>query len=91
MYWAKNAEPDVDVSALAASHYHLLTGAYPREFPTGRDPWLVVLQDKVDPIRRRNASIPKALAEVIDHAVQDRPEIGFKTALALKQALESVL
>jgi hypothetical protein len=87
----KYAQPEVDVWALAASLYQLLTGASPHDFPRGREPWLVILQEEVVPIRKRNASIPKRLAEVIDHAVQDRPEIGFKTALAFKQALESVL
>jgi len=87
----KYAQPEVDVWALGASLYQLLTGAFPHDFPPGRDPWLVLLQSEVVPIQKRNSAIPKRLAEVIDHAVQDRPEIGFKTALELKQALESVL
>jgi len=87
----KYAKPDVDVWAMAATLYHLLTGAYPRDFPKGRDPWSVVLETQPQPILQRDPTLPKPLAEVIDHALQDQPEIGFKTALEFKQALENVL
>ena len=41
----------MDVWAAAASLYHMLTGAYPRDFPSGKDPWQVVLQTGAVPIR----------------------------------------
>jgi serine/threonine-protein kinase len=87
----KYAKPEVDVWAMAASLYQLLTGAFPREFPKGKDPWMQVLQTDAVPIRQRNKAIPKRVALVIDQALVDRPEIGFKTALAFKQALEGAL
>jgi serine/threonine protein kinase len=87
----KYAQPAVDVWAMAASLYHLLTGTVPRDFAPGRDPWLVVLQSQAVPIRQRRATIPKRLAEVIDHALEDQPEIGFKTVATFKQALEGAL
>jgi hypothetical protein len=43
------------------------------------------------PIHRRIPAIPKRLAEVLDHALRDRPEIGFKTAVEFQQALEGAL
>jgi serine/threonine-protein kinase len=85
------AQPEVDVWAMAASLYFLLTGAVPRDFRKGADPWFTVLQTDAVPIRRRNASIPQRLAEVIDHALIDRPGIPFKTATDFKRALEDVL
>jgi serine/threonine protein kinase len=34
----KYAKPDVDVWAMAASLYFMLTARYPRDFPKGQDP-----------------------------------------------------
>ena len=87
----KYARPAVDVWAMAASLYELLTNAVPRDFPDGCEPFLIVLQHDAVPIRQRNPKLPPRLAEVIDHALRDRPEIGFQTALEFKQALEGVL
>jgi eukaryotic-like serine/threonine-protein kinase len=83
----KYARPSVDVWAMAASLYQLLTGAVPRDFPDGCEPFLVVLHQDAVPIRQRNPKIPPRLAEVIDHALRDQPEIGFQTVLEFKQAL----
>jgi serine/threonine protein kinase len=88
----KYARPEVDVWAAAASLYWMLTGGQPpRDFPRGKDHWQVVLQDDPVPIRKRLPALPKKLADVIDQAVRDRPEIPFKTAADLKRALERVL
>ncbi|MCY7275750.1 MAG: serine/threonine-protein kinase [Phormidesmis sp. CAN_BIN44] len=86
----KYAQPEVDLWATAATLYSMLTGTYPREFNRG-DPYLVVLQTNAVPIRQRNASIPKRLAEVIDLALVDKPKICFQSAAALKQELLAVL
>ncbi|HAG81306.1 MAG TPA: serine/threonine protein kinase [Cyanobacteria bacterium UBA12227] len=86
----KYAKPEVDVWAVAACLYYMLTGTVPRNF-THQDPFLVVLQINPVPIRERNASIPKPLAEVIDLALVDHPNLHFKNAGAFKRALESVL
>lgn len=87
------ATPEVDVWSAAASLYYLLTGHPPRDFsnePTKR--WLWVVSNKpAVPIRQREATIPPALAEVIDHALDDRDSLQFSSAAALKRALESVL
>jgi serine/threonine-protein kinase len=87
----KYARPEVDVWAIAASLYYLLTGSYPRDFPVGVDWWRVVLESNAVPIRKRNPSVPNRLAEVIDHALVDKPAIPFKTAAEFKRALESAL
>ncbi|MEQ9624298.1 protein kinase domain-containing protein [Coleofasciculus chthonoplastes] len=81
----KYAKPEVDVWAIAASLYYMLTSTFPRTFIG--DPFLAVLKTNALPIRNRNASIPKPLAEVIDLALVDKPEIYFQTASDFKQAL----
>lgn len=82
----KYAQPEVDIWATAACLYYMLTGTFPRNF-TGGDPFLVVLQTDPVPIRQRDAAIPKPLAEVIDLALVEKPEIYFKSAMEFKQAL----
>ncbi|MEV5753735.1 hypothetical protein AB0L00_38445 [Actinoallomurus sp. NPDC052308] len=67
------ASPAVDTWALAACLYQVTTGHWPREFPRGEDPWRVVLETPATPIRRHDPGIPRAIAEVIDHALQERP------------------
>ncbi|KAB8330985.1 protein kinase [Scytonema tolypothrichoides VB-61278] len=94
----KYAKPEVDIWATAASLYFMLTGAYPRNF-VGSDPFLAVLQTNAVPIRdrlrrgeaERDASIPEQLAQLIDQALVDKPEIHFKSAAGFKQALLSVM
>ena len=85
----KYAKPEVDIWAAAASLYYMLTGYYPRDF-SGNDIFLAILRNKPIPIRQRDANIPPKLAEIIDLALIEEPEIYFKTAKAFKQALLSV-
>ncbi|NJO39172.1 MAG: protein kinase [Cyanobacteria bacterium CRU_2_1] len=85
----KYIRPDIDIWAAAACLYYMLTGAYPRDFGD-RDPYLVLLQTEPIAIRDRDASIPKQLAELIDLALVDAPEIFFKNATAFKRALKSI-
>ncbi len=62
---------------------------FPRDF-TGKDIFLEVLRNKPIPISDRNTNIPHKIAEVIDLALIEEPEIYFKSAKAFKQALLSV-
>jgi eukaryotic-like serine/threonine-protein kinase len=81
----KHQLPEIDVWATAACLYNMLTGYFPRDF-TG-DPWLSVLQNKPVPILKRHHGIPTKLAQVIDLALQEKPQIYFQTAAEFKQAL----
>jgi hypothetical protein len=87
----REATPAVDVWAAAACLYRMLTGVLPRDFPAGRDPWQAVLQDPAVPVRRRDPSIPRDLAEVIDRALRDNPEIGIQHATELRDILQTHL
>ncbi len=79
------AGPEVDVWAVAACLYLMLTGATPRDFPAGRDPIAVVLREPVVPVRDRLASVPPRLAAVLDEALAEHPAIT--TAAGLARAL----
>jgi hypothetical protein len=85
------ATPEVDVWSAAATLYYLLTGQPPRDF-SGEPPerWLWVVSTKAPvPIRQREPSVPPRLAEVIDQALDDREALHFRSAAALRQAMES--
>lgn len=83
----KYAKPEVDVWALAATFYNLLTGQFPRTFSPGQDPWMTVLQTNPVPIRERDPALPPRLAEVIDAALKDRSGPAFTSAISLKEAI----
>jgi eukaryotic-like serine/threonine-protein kinase len=86
----KYSKPEVDIWATAACLYYMLTYNYPRDFSDpSKEPFRLVLETNAVPIRQRNPSIPKPLAEVIDYALIDQPAISFKTAAEFRQALES--
>ncbi|MBI5815970.1 MAG: protein kinase [Nitrospinae bacterium] len=87
----KYAKPDVDVWAIAATLYSMMTGSVPRDFPRGKDPWQIVLQNKAVPIRDRNPNVPEKLAKVIDMALIDQPDMTFKSAVQLKKAIEEAV
>ncbi|MCC5665776.1 hypothetical protein LC653_18070 [Nostoc sp. CHAB 5784] len=85
----KYALPEVDIWAVAACLYNMLTGCFPRNF-TG-DPFVAVLENNPISIRQRDATIMQPLAQVIDLALVDKPEIHFKSAAEFKQALLNTL
>ncbi|MEA5509087.1 protein kinase [Crocosphaera sp. UHCC 0190] len=86
----KYVQPEVDIWAVAATLYNMLTGCYPRDLDN-KDPFLAILQDLPIPIRQRNVNIPQGLADIIDLALQDNPQLHFKEAIAFKKALLDVV
>ena len=85
------ASPPVDVWAAAASYYNMLTGFLTRDFSARKHSLNVIVSEKVKPIRERDECLPSALAEVIDYALIEEPQIGFGTASAFRKALLDVL
>jgi WD40 repeat protein/serine/threonine protein kinase/pSer/pThr/pTyr-binding forkhead associated (FHA) protein len=86
----KYADAEVDVWAIVACLYYMITGTYPRDFGSGKDPYLVLLQTDPISISKRATTLPQPLANLIDQALIDNPKILFKTAAAFKQALKEV-
>ena len=87
----KYVKPDVDVWATAATLYYMLTKMYPRNLIGNADPMLEILTKLPVPIRQRNASITQPLADLIDQALIDNPELHFKSAISFKQALSHLV
>ena len=76
------AKPEVDVWSSAATFYYMLTGVPPRDFMGGLY--------GVVPIRDRDPRIPVQLADIIDKALEEVPEIRIKKAMELKNNIEAV-
>ena len=87
----KYAKPEVDVWAAAASYYNMLTGEFPKNFRRGVNPWQIIVTESVVPIRQRNSQVPERLAQVIDRALVERPEIGCRSAAELRKNIIAVL
>jgi len=86
----KYSQPEVDVWATAATLYYMLTGNFPRQFTTN-DPLHDILKNPPTPIRQHSPSLPKKLADLIDFALQENPEIRLKTAKDFKEALLNLI
>lgn len=87
----KFSKPEVDLWAAAATFYKMVTGKYPRKYKKDSDPWLTTLKMPVIPIREYDASIPKELADVIDKALIEKPELFYKSASQFKKDLLKVI
>jgi serine/threonine protein kinase len=83
----KYARPEADVWASAACLYWMISGATPRDFPPGIDPYIVVLRESVVPLRDRGVPVPSGLAALIDAALSDDSGAAFRTAAEFKRAL----
>jgi serine/threonine protein kinase len=84
-------KPVSDVWSMGATLYHMLTGAYPREFRPGEDPLPVILRGGVVPIRARDPRLPEAVAAVVDRSVVDAMGERYQTAGELRQALSRAM
>jgi serine/threonine protein kinase len=87
----KFVKPASDVWSIGATFYNVLTGAVPLDFPRGQDPMQVILQAPVVPIRARDASVPRALAEVIDRSIAISLKDRYQTAGEFAAALRKVV
>lgn len=87
----KRVKPVTDVWSMGATFYYLLTGKVPREVQKGQDPIEAILHNEAVPIRKRESSISKKVAEVLDQALAKGIHDRFATAAEFRAALEAVL
>ncbi|MEJ0000064.1 MAG: FHA domain-containing serine/threonine-protein kinase [Verrucomicrobiota bacterium] len=87
----KYVKPVSDVWSMGAAIYNVLTGQFPYPFDRKRDPIDIILNENVVPIRDRDASIPRPLADVLDKAVAKRHKNRFENAGAFLHQLNAVL
>ena len=87
----KHVKPTSDVWSMGATFYNMLTGQTPRDFPRGRDPVEIILRGGIVPIRRRDRTIPKKVAEIVDRALLDSPNDRYQDATEMREALAKAL
>jgi serine/threonine protein kinase len=87
----KYTRPDVDLWAVTACLYWMLTGATPRDFPPGADPVAIVLREPPIPVRERLRSIPRQLAEAIDDTLDETASARPASASTLSRTLRQTL
>ena len=87
----KHVKPTSDVWSMGATFYNMLTGHTPLDFPRGRDPIEIILRGSIVPIRRRDRSIPKKVADIIDRALANNPKQRYQDAGAMNHALVEAL
>jgi eukaryotic-like serine/threonine-protein kinase len=83
----RDSRPPVDLYAMGATLYRLLSGSYPHEFPEGRHPFLVVLADEIVPLASRAPDVPAALCDVTARALEKDPGKRFASAEDMRKAL----
>ena len=87
----KYAKPEVDVWAAAASYYYMVTGQFAKNFRPGVNVWQVLIAESAVPIRKRDPSVPRDLAEVIDLALAESPGLHYSSAAELRRDLIAAL
>lgn len=87
----KHVKPVSDVWSMAATFYSMLTGQPPRDRQAGADPMSVVLDGIAVPIRQRDRTIPKPLAEVIDRALAINKKERYQDASEFRTSLAKAL
>ena len=97
-------KPLADIYSAGIVFYYLLTGKFPYDFPTPLDmlldiigknkkkePIVIILEDNPIPIRDRNNCIERAIARIVDKAINKAPGNRYHSAKEMKQAISNAV
>jgi len=83
----KEATASSDIYAMGLTLYEVLSGKLPFENDTDYNLMQAILKKKINPPEKMNASIPKALSDIVMKALDKNPENRYADARAFQQAL----
>lgn len=87
----RSVKPPGDVFSMGATLYQMLTTKFVRDFKRNQNVMIrQVVQDPVVPIEKRDPSIPKPLAIVINKSLSLEPAKRYPDGAAMKAALEAL-
>jgi serine/threonine-protein kinase len=84
---ARFSRPSVDVYAVGATLYHLLSGRLPFDPPGRKDAMAAILEEEPIPVEGHRPSVPAGLAAVVRRAMAKAPPDRYPSADALREAL----
>lgn len=82
----RNSSPSVDIYATGGTLYYLLSNSYPLDFSRDKDPFQVILNEPIVPLKER-CDVPDSLAEIVEKALQKEPGNRFHSAKEMHRAL----
>ncbi len=83
----KEASASSDIYAMGLTLYEVLSGKIPFENDTDYNLMQAILKKKISPPDKLNASIPRALSDIVMKALDKNPENRYADAKAFQQAL----
>lgn len=84
---SRDVRATMDLYSAGATLYQLLSGELPFDFPAGRDPFVVILEDEPVSLQVRSPDVPAELAAIVHRALAKDPSQRFATADAMWQSL----
>ncbi len=83
-------KPPADIYALGATMYRLLTAQFPRNYKDGDNAIRVTLEEPIIPLRGRDATIPQALASVVETALETALDRRYSSARQMLATLRAI-
>jgi serine/threonine-protein kinase len=83
----RGVRPAADIYGVGATLYFLLSHHTPHDFPPDRDPFAVIFDEEIVPLRERCPELPPGLAAIVERALARDPNQRFASAAEMRRRL----